>query len=167
MLFDAITIETVLTSTQVVSYTYTDLYDLTNGAMDQVQTQPPFGYSTHLMLNWYKQPNTTYTVTIGSNVADAYGNTLPEDYILSFTTGDYPPLLQIDLDRFTHYTAYTNTVVGVKLSQRRDDQCEALPPPAERSLPTGGRESVVGVGQLRRARPGAESAVGARLHARR
>ena len=36
--------------------------------MDQVQTQPPFGYATHLMLNWYKQPNTTYTVTIGSNV---------------------------------------------------------------------------------------------------
>ncbi|MCB0059576.1 MAG: Ig-like domain-containing protein, partial [Caldilineaceae bacterium] len=75
MLFDAITIETVVTNTQVVSYTYTDLYDLTNGAMDQVQTQPPFGYATHLMLNWYKQPNTTYTVTIGSNVADPYGNT--------------------------------------------------------------------------------------------
>ena len=113
MLFDAIKIETVLTSTQVVSYTYTDLYDLTNGAMDQVQMQPPFGYSTHLMLNWYKQPNTTYTVTIGSNVADPYGNTLPEEYVLSFTTGDYPPLLQIDLNRFTHYTAYTNTVIGV------------------------------------------------------
>ncbi|MCO5213078.1 MAG: MG2 domain-containing protein [Caldilinea sp.] len=113
MLFDAITIETVVTNTQVVSYTYTDLYDLTNGAMDQVQTQPPFGYATHLMLNWYKQPNTTYTVTIGSNVADPYGNTLPEDFVMSFTTGDYPPLLQIDLSRFTHYTAYTNTVVGV------------------------------------------------------
>ncbi len=113
MLFNAITIETVLTGTQVVSYTYTDLYDLTNGAMDQVQTQLPFGFSTHLMLNWYKQPNTTYTVTIGSNVADPYGNTLPEEYVLRFTTGDYPPLLQIDLDRFTHYSASANPVVGV------------------------------------------------------
>lgn len=40
----------------------------------KVQTQPPFGYATHLMLNWYKQPNTTYTVTIDSNVTDFYGN---------------------------------------------------------------------------------------------
>ncbi|MBE2237947.1 MAG: Ig-like domain-containing protein, partial [Caldilineaceae bacterium] len=114
MLFDAIRIETALTNTQVVSYTYTDLYELTNGAMDQVQTQPPFGYGTHLMLNWYKQPNTTYTVTIGSNVSDFYGNTLSEPYVLSFTTGDFSPIVQIDLDRFTHYSAFTTTIVGVR-----------------------------------------------------
>ncbi|HRA68054.1 MAG TPA: Ig-like domain-containing protein, partial [Caldilinea sp.] len=114
MLFDAIRIEAVLTNTQVVSYTYTDLYELTNGAMDQVQTQPPFGYATHLMLNWYKQPNTTYTVTIDSNVTDFYGNALSEPYVMSFTTGDFSPVVQIDLDRFTHYSAFTTTIVGVR-----------------------------------------------------
>ncbi|MFO7633326.1 MAG: Ig-like domain-containing protein, partial [Caldilinea sp.] len=114
MLFNAIRIDGLLTSTQVVSYTYTDLYDLTNGFEQQVDTQTPFGYATHLMLNWYKQPNTTYTVTIGSNVADPYGNTLPDEYVMSFTTGDFPPYLQINLDRFTHYSAFTTTVVGVQ-----------------------------------------------------
>jgi uncharacterized protein YfaS (alpha-2-macroglobulin family) len=114
LLYAAIRIEGLLTTTQVISYTYTDLYDLTNGYEQQIEASPPPGYGTHLMLNWYKQPNTTYTVTIGSSVADAYGNPLPEDFVMSFTTGDFPPLVQIDLDRFTHYSAITTTIVGVK-----------------------------------------------------
>jgi uncharacterized protein YfaS (alpha-2-macroglobulin family) len=114
LLYAAIRIEGLLTTTQVISYTYTDLYDLTNGFEQQVEASPPPGYATHLMLNWYKQPNTTYTVTIGSSVADAYDNPLPEAFVMSFTTGDFPPLVQIDLDRFTHYSAITTTIVGVK-----------------------------------------------------
>jgi uncharacterized protein YfaS (alpha-2-macroglobulin family) len=114
LLYAAIRIEGLLTTTQVISYTYTDLYDLTDGFAQQVESSPPSGYATHLMLNWYKQPNTTYTVTIDSRVADAYGNTLPEDFVMSFTTGDFPPLVQIDLDRFTHYSAITTTIVGVR-----------------------------------------------------
>lgn len=114
VLYEAIRIEGLLTTTQVISFTYTDLYDLTDGFAQQVESSPPPGYSTHLMLNWYKQPNTTYTVTIDSRVADAYGNTLPEDFVMSFTTGDFPPLVQIDLDRFTHYSAITTTIVGVR-----------------------------------------------------
>ncbi len=114
LLFEAIRIEELVTSTQVISYTYTDLYDLTNGFEQQAEFAPPPGYGTHLLLNWYKQPNTTYTVTIDSRVADAYGNTLPEDFVMSFTTGDFPPLVQIDLDRFTHYSAITTTIVGVR-----------------------------------------------------
>ena len=32
---------------------------------------------------------------------------------MHFTTGDYAPVVRIDLDRFTHYSAYTTTLVGV------------------------------------------------------
>ncbi len=114
LLYAALRIEGLLTTTQVISYTYTDLYELTGGFEQQVDLSPLPGYNTHLMLNWYKQPNTTYTVTVDSRVADAYGNLLPEDFVMHFTTGDFPPLVQIDLDRFTHYSAITTTIVGVR-----------------------------------------------------
>ncbi len=114
LLYAALRIEGLLTTTQVISYTYTDLYELTGGFEQQADLSPPPGYNTHLMLNWYKQPNTTYTVTVDSRVADAYGNLLPEDFVMHFTTGDFPPLVQIDLDRFTHYSAITPTIVGVR-----------------------------------------------------
>ena len=114
LLLANITIAPLVSGTQVVSYTYTDYYEATGGQPEMIQQGPPFGYNTNLTLNWYKQPNTPYTVTIGGAVADPYGNTLGDDYVLRFTTGDYSPLLQIDLDRFTHYSAYTTTVVGVK-----------------------------------------------------
>lgn len=129
LLFDAIRIEGLLTSTQVISFTYTDLYDLTDGFAQQVETSPPPGYNTHLSINWYKQPNTTYTVTIASTVADAYGNALPEAYTLSFTTGDFSPLVQLELDRFTHYSALTTTVVGVRYRnvERIDARLYRLP----------------------------------------
>ena len=129
LLFDAIRIEGLLTTTQVISYTYTDLYDLTDGFAQQVEGSPRAGYNTHLLINWYKQPNTTYTVTIDSRVADAYGNTLPEDYVLSFTTGDFSPLVQLELDRFTHYSAFTTTVVGVRYRnvERIDARLYRLP----------------------------------------
>ncbi len=77
LLYAALRIEGLLTTTQVISYTYTDLYELTGGFEQQVDLSPPPGYNTHLMLNWYKQPNTTYTVTVDSRVASAYGNLLP------------------------------------------------------------------------------------------
>jgi hypothetical protein len=77
LLYAALRIEGLLTTTQVISYTYTDLYELTGG-FEQPVNPPPPGYNTHLMLNWYKQPNTTYTVTVDSRVADAYGNLLPK-----------------------------------------------------------------------------------------
>ena len=110
---NSVTVEGVLTTTQVISYTYSDLYELTGGDWESFQGTIPPGYSTHLMVNWYKEPNTTYTVTIGADVADPYGNTLGEPYTMHFTTGDYAPVVRIDLDRFTHYSAYTTTLVGV------------------------------------------------------
>jgi hypothetical protein len=112
-LLNSVTVAGILTTTQVISYTYSDIYELTGGNWESFQGTIPPGYSTHLMVNWYKEPNTTYTVTIGADVADPYGNTLGEPYVLHFTTGDYAPVVRIDLDRFTHYSAYTTTIVGV------------------------------------------------------
>ena len=113
-LFDDIQITPLVTSTNVVSFTYSDFYENTNQNQTTIGGDIPPGYNTHLMLNWYREPNTTYTVTIGTGVVDQFGNPLPEPYTLSYTTGDYRPLIQLDLDHFTHYSTFTTTVVGVK-----------------------------------------------------
>jgi len=111
---DNIQITPLLANTNVVSYTYTDYYENTNQNTTSIEGQIPPNYNTHLMLNWYKEPNTTYQVTIGAGVTDQFGNTMGEDSVVSFTTGDYSPLVQLDIGRFTHYSAFTTTVVGVK-----------------------------------------------------
>lgn len=113
--FDSITISPPpISTTNVVSYTYTDYWENTGQNQTTIDTVIPFGYNTHLMLNWYREPNTAYTVTINPGVTDQFGNTLAEAYVTSFTTGEYPPLVQIDLDRFTHYSAQTPPIVGVR-----------------------------------------------------
>ncbi len=109
-----IQITPLVITTNVVSYTYSDYYENTNQGQNNITGDIPLGYNTHLMLNWYREPNTTYTVTIPAGVTDQFGNKLEEPYTLVFTTGDYQPLLQLDVDRFTHYTTFTPTVVGVK-----------------------------------------------------
>jgi uncharacterized protein YfaS (alpha-2-macroglobulin family) len=88
-----IQVSPMLTTTQVFSY-YSD-------------------YLNELQISWFKEPNTTYTVTIGSNIADEYGNTLDQDYHLTFTTGDYPPFVSLEAERFTHFTAYSDTRISV------------------------------------------------------
>jgi len=70
-------------------------------------------YNGEAVLSWAKEPQTQYTVTIGGAIADAYGNTLGEDQSFRFTTGDYAPYARINLDRFTHFSAYTPTLVSV------------------------------------------------------
>ena len=88
-----IDVSPMLTTTQVFSY-YSE-------------------YLNELQISWFKEPNTAYTVTIGAGVGDEYGNTLGEDYILNFTTGDYPPYARLEAERFTHFTAYSDTRVSV------------------------------------------------------
>ncbi|MEZ4659744.1 MAG: Ig-like domain-containing protein [Caldilineaceae bacterium] len=83
----------LLTSTQVYSY-YSE-------------------YSNELTLSWFKEANTTYTVTLGSAIGDNYGNTLGQDYVTSFTTGDYAPFVRTSLPQFTHFSAFTQTQVSV------------------------------------------------------
>ena len=113
-LLENIQITPLVSNTNVVSYTYTDYYESTDQNQTTIAGDIPFGYGTHLALNWYREPDTTYTVSIGTGVTDQFGNPLVEPYELTFTTGSNLPMLQIDLDRFTHYSAYTTTVVGVR-----------------------------------------------------
>ena len=111
---DNIRVEPLLTTTQVMSYTYSDYYENTNQNQTTINTVIPPNYDTHLTLNWWREPNTTYTVTIGGGVEDQFGNTMGDDYVLNFTTGDYSPLLQLKLDRFTHFTADSEPIVAVR-----------------------------------------------------
>ncbi len=88
-----ITVSPALTATAV--YSYYSLYDNT------------------VDLSWFKQPQTRYTVTVGSEIADLYDNTLGQDYVFSFTTGDYAAFTRLELERFTHFSADAPPRVGM------------------------------------------------------
>jgi uncharacterized protein YfaS (alpha-2-macroglobulin family) len=87
-----ITVTPLLTTTQVYSY-YRE-------------------YDNTAELSWFKEAQTTYTVTVGAGAADPYGNTLGEPYTFRFTTGDHSPFVQLGIDRFTHFSAYTETRIS-------------------------------------------------------
>ncbi len=70
-------------------------------------------WSNELSLSWLMRPDTTYSITLGEEIADEFGNTLGDPYTLSFTTGDYAPLVQLSLPQFTHFSAYTQTTAGI------------------------------------------------------
>ncbi len=63
-------------------------------------------------VNWFREADTTYTVTVGSDVVDLYGNPLGEPYSFSFTTGDHSAFVRMGIERFTHFSAYTETRVS-------------------------------------------------------
>ena len=71
------------------------------------------GYSSYegiLYLNFDKLPATVYTVTLSGKLADGYGNTLGQDYVLRFTTRDYDPMIQLTSPgQVGTYNAYTPT----------------------------------------------------------
>ncbi|MCB0160616.1 MAG: Ig-like domain-containing protein, partial [Caldilineaceae bacterium] len=69
-------------------------------------------YLNEVTLNWFMEANTPYTVTVGADIADPYGNTLGEETVIRFTTGDHPPYTRINLDRFTHFSATTPPTVS-------------------------------------------------------
>ncbi len=77
-------------------------------------------YEGELRMDWVKEPRTTYQITLGAGIGDEYGNTLGEDQSFSFTTGDYPPFVRIDLDRYTHFTA--NRAPRIRVLYRNMDQ---------------------------------------------
>ena len=88
----SITVTPLLTTTQVYSY-YRD-------------------YDNTAEVSWFKEAQTTYTVTVGADVADPYGNTLGQPYTFSFTTGDHSPFVRLGIERFTHFSAYTETRIS-------------------------------------------------------
>ncbi len=87
-----ISVSPVLTNTQVYSY-YSD-------------------YGGEVTLSWIKEAHSPYTVTIGADIADLYGNTLGEETLLRFTTGDDSSFTRINLDQFTHFSASSTPVVN-------------------------------------------------------
>lgn len=91
--------------------------------LDNVRISPPITsttvysyfspYSNELYLNWEMQPRSVYTITLGAAIADIYGNSLGEDVVITFTTGDRAPLVQLNAPRFTHFSAYTDSRVSL------------------------------------------------------
>jgi len=87
-----ITVAPMLTTTQVYSY-YRE-------------------YDNTAELSWFKESQTTYTVTVGAGIVDLYGNTLSEPYTFTFTTGDHSAFVRMGIERFTHFSAYTETRIS-------------------------------------------------------
>ena len=87
-----ITVAPMLTTTQVYSY-YRE-------------------YDNTAELSWFKESQTTYTVTVGAGIVDLYGNTLSEPYSFTFTTGDHSAFVRMGIERFTHFSAYTETRIS-------------------------------------------------------
>lgn len=69
-------------------------------------------YVGEMTLSWFMEANTSYTVTVGGDIADPYGNTLGEDTVFSFTTGDHPPYTRINLERYTHFNGVSSPLVS-------------------------------------------------------
>lgn len=67
-------------------------------------------YENHLYLDFAKEPATAYTVTLSGKVADLYGNTLGQDVVLHFRTGDLDTVLYLnEQNQISTYNAYTAT----------------------------------------------------------
>jgi len=54
-------------------------------------------YDNRLWIGFEMAAQTRYTVTLGSDIADVFGNTLGEPVQIRFTTGDYPPSASLNL----------------------------------------------------------------------
>ena len=67
-------------------------------------------YDSTFYLQFDRLPTTAYTVTLSPRLADPYGNTLGEAYVLHFATRDYDPMLQFNSPgQVGTFNAYTNT----------------------------------------------------------
>jgi len=92
-LLQGVTVSPLLTTTTVYSY-----YSPWDG---------------QLVLDWWREANTEYTITVDADVEDLYGNTLGEAYTLQFTTGDMPAFARLALERYTHFSSYEPSLVSV------------------------------------------------------
>ena len=53
------------------------------------------GTTPHVYLPYIWKPRTTYTITLKKGLKDEYGTQLPKEEVLTFTTGDYLPLVYV------------------------------------------------------------------------
>jgi alpha-2-macroglobulin len=69
-------------------------------------------WENRFYVGFEKQPSTRYTVTLGADMADPYGNTLAEGKVVNFTTGPLEPMAYLNTPgRIGTYNVYTRTVV--------------------------------------------------------
>jgi alpha-2-macroglobulin len=67
-------------------------------------------FENQLYIDFAKLPAADYSVTLSGKVADPYGNTLGQDYVLKFRTRNLDPLLTINNQgQVGTYNAYTET----------------------------------------------------------
>lgn len=93
LLMQNVTVSPLLTNTSVYSY-YNE-------------------YDGNLVLEWSRSANTEYTITVGAAAGDNYGNTLGEDFVLTFTTGDLSSFAQLGLGEYNHFSPYNPSLVSV------------------------------------------------------
>jgi uncharacterized protein YfaS (alpha-2-macroglobulin family) len=68
-------------------------------------------YDSRLIISWERQPRTAYTVTLGSQIGDRYGNTLGKEVVIRFRTRDYNPMAYlVGFGQVGMYNAYTQTI---------------------------------------------------------
>lgn len=71
-------------------------------------------YENRYIINWPIQPQTAYTVTLSGEIGDVFGNTLGQDTLVRFRTGNRKPFAHLNVPaEVGAYNAYTNTLVAV------------------------------------------------------
>ena len=71
-------------------------------------------YDGRWMITWPMQPRTAYTVTLSGKISDIFGNTLGDDVVIRFRTGDRRPFAHLNLPNgdIGTYNAYNDTEVA-------------------------------------------------------
>jgi len=71
-------------------------------------------YDSRLWVSFDREPQSDYTVTIGADVADKWGNTLGEDHVIRFHTGDLSSSVYLHTPGLVGtYNTYTTTKVSL------------------------------------------------------
>ncbi len=95
----------------------------------------------YLYLDFWRAPDTAYTVTLSGKAADPYGNTLGKDYVLRFRTRDSDPILQLnDQTQVGTYNAYTGTQAVVLYRNLPEVRFDLFSVSPEEFLTLTGRE---------------------------
>lgn len=69
-----------------------------------------YDYNHSFQLFFDTEPGTTYTITIAAGMADPYGNTISEPMVVTYTTGNYDPEVNLNVPGFVGlYSAYNPT----------------------------------------------------------
>ena len=71
-------------------------------------------YENRYVISWPMQPQTGYTVTLAGKIADIFGNTLGQDEVIRFRTGDRKPFAHLNVpNEVGTYNAYADTEIAV------------------------------------------------------